>query len=99
MRVSPWGADNKRTIAFTTPVDAPAFIKRLVGKDVMAVEEAQLREALPGGGWRLTSRPVPDMPGGARLVTEAVLTFTDAAGGGCQVGRGARGGWCLAGEI
>lgn len=72
-------------MVFTTPVDAPAFIKRLVGKDVMTVEEAQLREALPDGGWRLTSRPVPDMPGGARFSTEAVFTFADAAGGACQV--------------
>ncbi|KAL4437087.1 hypothetical protein ABPG75_004226 [Micractinium tetrahymenae] len=82
--VSPW-VGGQRTVVFTTPVDAPAFIKRLVGKDVMTVEEAQLREKLPGGGWRLTSRPVPDMPGGARFVTEAVFTFTDAAAGGCQV--------------
>lgn len=83
--VSSWGGDGQRTVVFTTPVDAPAFIKRLVGKDVMRVEEEQLREALPGGGWRLTSRPAPDMPGGARFVTEAVFTFADAAGGGCQV--------------
>lgn len=88
--VSSWGGDGQRTVVFTTPVDAPAFIKRLVGKDVMRVEEEQLREALPGGGWRLTSRPAPDMPGGARFVTEAVFTFADAAGGGCQV----RGGSC-----
>lgn len=82
-RIGQW-ADDERSVSFLTPVDAPAFIKRMVGKDVMRVVEQQKRSPLPGGGWQLASTPVPDMPGGAKFTTQAVFTFTDSPAG-CQV--------------
>lgn len=75
---------------FQTNRPPAAIIKRLVGKDVMRVQEAQARAALPGGAIRLTSLPVPDMPGGAKFATRAVFTFSNNAGG-CRVRGGERG--------
>jgi hypothetical protein len=77
---------NERTVDFTTPVEAPAFIKRVIGRDAMRVVETQRRERLADGSATLSSTPVPDMPGGAKFATQAVLTFRTAPGGGaCQV--------------
>lgn len=74
------------TARHTRPMTA-AIIKRMVGTEVMRVQEAQARAALPGGAIQLTSLPVPEMPGGAKFQTRAVFTFRNAAAG-CKVRRG-----------
>ena len=84
-QVGDWEGDT-RTVLFTTPVDAPAFVKRLVGKDVMQVKEEQRRVVGADGAITLTSTPQPDMPGGAKVSTQAVFTFRAAANSSdCQV--------------
>lgn len=62
-------------------MDAPAFIKRIVGKDVMRVNEQQRRDYCADGSISLLSLPQPDMPGGAKFSTQVLFTFTNAADG------------------
>lgn len=56
--VGEWDGD-QRTVSFTTPVDAPAMIKRLIGMDVIRVVETQRRAFGPDGSATLVSRVVP----------------------------------------
>ena len=88
MSIGEWAAD-QRTLSFTTPVDAPAMVKRMIGKDSMRVLETQRRRFGADGSAAMTSLPEPDMPGGAKFATQAVLTFTNSGSNGsvaCKVG-------------
>jgi hypothetical protein len=84
------GVRRRRTVTFSTPVEAPAFIRRMIGKDVVLVVEEQVVEVGgPGGGagpgaLRVRSVPVLQIPGGARFATQTCFDLSNADGG-CQV--------------
>jgi hypothetical protein len=82
---------NERTIHFSTRLDAPAVITRMLGTEAIRVSEQQRRAFLPDGSIQLTSIPTPDIPGGARFTTQAVFTFSNAPAEDCCRVRGGAG--------
>jgi hypothetical protein len=80
-----WAGD-RRTLRFSTPLDAPALIRRLVGTAVVHVVEEQVVRRLPGGGVEIESNPEPQIPGAANFSSLATLAMRDLpGGGGCRL--------------
>ena len=99
---SPWEG-GRRTTSFTTPLEVPAALRRVVGgAGAVRVREVQTVERLPGGGGLLVrSVPTPDLPLAASFSTVATLELRAApGGGGVQVGAAGWGeaGWGAAGS-
>ena len=85
--VTDW-VGGKRTVSFTTPVDAPPFLRRLIGAEVIPVVETQTFYVASGGAIVVKSAPVPEFKGADKFTTEATTTISNEASG-CQVGAGA----------
>ena len=97
--ITAW-ADNRRTIQFSMHVEAPAFLKRIVGVDSAKVTETQTVTFNTDGTISLRSVPVPNIPGGDKFTTQIdTLLALSSDGSGCLVSRNASayegGGWLL----
>eukprot|EP00887_Chlorella_sp_A99_P005320 scaffold1.g5320.t1 len=86
--------DGHRSVTFTTPVDAPAFLRRLIGTDAVPVVESQAVSRDASGAIVVRSDPVPQFPGADKFRTLGITTIRDTAGG-CQARKreGERRGW------
>ena len=82
--VGPW-VDGRRVVCFSTPLRAPAMVRRTLGMDVLRVREHAQAETLPDGSIAIASRPVVESPGGERFKTTAITKIEPSADGGCQV--------------
>jgi hypothetical protein len=82
--IGPW-VDGHRVVCFSTPLRAPAMVRRTLGMDVLRVREQSQAETLPDGSMVITSHPVVESPGGERFKTTAVTRIEPLAHSGCQV--------------
>ena len=82
--VGPW-VDGQRVVCFSTPLRAPAVIRKTLGMDVLRVRELSQAKSQPDGSIVITSHPVVESPGGERFKTTAVTKIEPLADGGCQV--------------
>ena len=82
--VGPW-VDGRRVVSFSTPLRAPAVVRKTLGMDVLRVREHSQAETLPDGSIVITSHPVLESPGGERFKTTATTKIEPLEDGGCQV--------------
>jgi hypothetical protein len=82
--VTAWNGGH-RTIVYTLHVDAPAFLKRIVGVDNAKVTEAQTVAFNPDGSIALCSTPAPNIPGGDKFTTQIETLLTQGTNGSCLV--------------
>lgn len=68
-------------LSYTTPVDAPAVLKRMIGTEAIRVTEAQSLSSDASGAIIVSSVPVPDFAGADRFVTQATTSIRDVTGG------------------
>ena len=81
--VTDWSA-GQRVVIFTMRVNAPAFLKRIVGVDNAKVTETQTVTFRPDGSISVSSVPVPNIPGGNKFTSRIDCLLT-ANGPGCLV--------------
>ncbi|GAB4818005.1 hypothetical protein N2152v2_005051 [Parachlorella kessleri] len=83
--ITAW-ANNRRTIQFSMHVEAPAFLKRIVGVDSAKVTETQTVTFNADGIISLRSVPVPNIPGGDKFTTQIdTLLAPSSDGSSCLV--------------
>lgn len=78
--VSRWQSD-ERKVTFSTPLKAPAFIKKLVGVEVLEIIETQLLHRQSDGSLEVESRPVLAAPGASKFTTHASFSMSEAVNG------------------
>ncbi|KAL3132882.1 hypothetical protein ABBQ38_006801 [Trebouxia sp. C0009 RCD-2024] len=85
--VSRWQSD-ERKVTFSTPLKAPAFIKKLVGVEVLEIIETQLLHRQSDGSLEVESRPVLAAPGASKFTTHASFSMSEAVNGkrSCKAG-------------
>ena len=71
-------------VCFTTPLKAPAMVKRTLQLETLRVREHSRAETQPDGSIVITSLPIVDVPGGDRFKTTAVTKIDPQPEGGCQ---------------
>lgn len=75
--------NGRRTVAFTTPVNAPSLVKKVIGFDVVPVMEEQIAR-ITEETITIESMPIPDIPGGSRFSTLVTIILKDT-GDGCRM--------------
>jgi len=85
-RVTPWRA-GRREVELSLPVDLPAWLRRVVGADTLAIREEQrvARGAAAGGSITLTSRPTLEVFGGHLFQSPAEFRIAPWGAGACEV--------------
>ncbi|KAL3149525.1 hypothetical protein ABBQ32_002305 [Trebouxia sp. C0010 RCD-2024] len=78
--VSPWQG-NERKVTFSTPLKAPAFIKKLVGVEVLEIIETQLLHRQSDGSLEVESTPVLAAPGASKFTTHALFSMSETVNG------------------
>lgn len=78
--VSPW-QNGERRVTFSTPLKAPAFVKKIVGVEVLEIIETQLLQRHADGSLVVESKPVLAAPGASKFLTHALFSMSDEVNG------------------
>lgn len=83
-QLSAW-EQGQRVVTYTMALDAPAFIKRVIGVDNAKVTETQTVTFHEDANITLSSVPVPNIPGGDKFTSRVQTEICGGGSGSCLV--------------